>query len=124
MRGASSAGERLETLARRCVEDAHEVLEILSDDNVVRHPKRCLLAIRSNERCSVPLGEKRDRECDREERDSRNGSSRPASQSERSESRRHVPRAPIRSEARECRKDPSDGECGRNRDEAWQEEEQ
>ena len=123
-RRASVSDELVEALEWRCSEDTNEVLEVLADDDVVRHLERRLLAISTDERRAIPLREQCDGEGDGQERDRRHSGARPAGQPDRGEPRRQRfgGRAPTTSGR--GRKDPRDCERSRDRDEAREQEKQ
>ena len=123
-RCAALADELVEALERCGIEDANEVPEVLADDDVVRHLERSLLSIAAHERRPIPLREECDGERDGEERDRRDRSARPARQSDGRKPSRKSATPAVGPESRQRRKDPRDGECCGDRDEAGEQEQE
>ena len=67
--GVGASGESGVPLERRRVEHGNERLQVLADDEVERDGERGLIALGADERGAVALGEQRQREGEREERD-------------------------------------------------------
>ena len=101
----SFAGQLGEALGRRDVEDPNEVPQVLSNDDVQGYPERRLLAIGSDERRAVPLGENREREGDGQEGDCRNRSAGATCQPHRGQPRRERGALPLPPPAGQHRED-------------------